>query len=223
MRTLYHMVTCPFSRSARLALGEKKLEFDPIIENIWVEREEFIDLNSAGTLPVLVEESGLVISELYPLMEYLEEAYQGTPKLFEGTAATRVEIRRLCVWMNTKFFNEVYQKLVWEKVLKRHYLKQWADSSVLREGARSLKHHLQYLAILLEERDWLAGRMLTMADLVAAAHLSCIDFIGYINWDAHPVVKNWYACLKSRPSFRPLLLDHMTGVQPPAHYADLDF
>jgi glutathione S-transferase len=29
--------------------------------------------------------------------------------------------------------------------------------------------------------------------------------------------------MKSRPSFRPLLTDRVSGVTPPAHYADLDF
>ncbi len=35
--------------------------------------------------------------------------------------------------------------------------------------------------------------------------------------------KDWYARIKSRPSFRPLLQDQVPGVTPPAHYADLDF
>jgi hypothetical protein len=29
--------------------------------------------------------------------------------------------------------------------------------------------------------------------------------------------------IKSRPSFRPILADHIPGVPPPKHYADLDF
>ena len=35
--------------------------------------------------------------------------------------------------------------------------------------------------------------------------------------------KDWYARVKSRPGFRPLLADRVSGVTPPTHYADLDF
>jgi glutathione S-transferase len=44
-----------------------------------------------------------------------------------------------------------------------------------------------------------------------------------VPWDAHEPAKEWYARIKSRPSFRTILADHIPGVPPPAHYADLDF
>jgi glutathione S-transferase len=36
-------------------------------------------------------------------------------------------------------------------------------------------------------------------------------------------VKEWYARMKSRPSFRGVLADRVPGTSPPAHYDDLDF
>ena len=50
-----------------------------------------------------------------------------------------------------------------------------------------------------------------------------VDYIGDVPWDRHAGAKDWYARVKSRPSFRPLLSDQFPGVTPPAHYADLDF
>ena len=35
--------------------------------------------------------------------------------------------------------------------------------------------------------------------------------------------REWYARVKSRPCFRPLLADHLPGMPPPRHYANLDF
>jgi glutathione S-transferase len=64
---------------------------------------------------------------------------------------------------------------------------------------------------------------LTLADLMAAAQLSAIDYLGDVPWDAHEGAKDWYARLKSRPSFRALLADNLPGAPPPPHYADLDF
>ena len=42
-------------------------------------------------------------------------------------------------------------------------------------------------------------------------------------WDQHELAREWYARIKSRPSFRPILADHVPGLPPPKHYADLDF
>ena len=97
------------------------------------------------------------------------------------------------------------------------------DARGLRQGREALRHHLAELEELLKGRDWLAGRRMTQADLIAAAHLSVMDYFGEMPWASFPALKAWYAPIKSRPSFRPLLTDRFPGVAPPVHYADLDF
>jgi len=77
--------------------------------------------------------------------------------------------------------------------------------------------------VLTDKWTWLAGPVLTLADLMAAAQLSAIDYLGDVPWDDHEGAKDWYARLKSRPSFRQILSDHVPGVAPPKHYPDLDF
>ena len=69
----------------------------------------------------------------------------------------------------------------------------------------------------------MAGNSLSQADLAAAAHLSCLDYLGDVPWNDVPAAKDWYMRIKSRPSFRPLLADQIRGVRPPQSYADLDF
>ena len=97
------------------------------------------------------------------------------------------------------------------------------DGGALRAGYANLKPHLDYLGWLSETRTWLAGSSLSLADLAAAAHLSALDYIGDVDWSQSEAAKDWYARVKSRPSFRPLLLERVSGVTPPAHYSDLDF
>jgi glutathione S-transferase len=82
---------------------------------------------------------------------------------------------------------------------------------------------MEYLGYLAESRKWLGGTNLSLADFAAAAHLSALDFAGEVDWSVSAAAKDWYARIKSRPSFRPILADRMAGVTPPAHYADLDF
>ena len=75
----------------------------------------------------------------------------------------------------------------------------------------------------MSRRRWLAGDEFSLADIAAAAHLSVIDYLGDVPWERHEAARDWYARIKSRPSFRPLLADYIAGVPPPKHYADLDF
>ena len=76
---------------------------------------------------------------------------------------------------------------------------------------------------LLDQRRWLAGNEMTLADFTAAAHLSCLDYNGDVDWNRSEVVKDWYAKIKSRPAFRSLLADHVPGFTPKPHYSNLDF
>jgi glutathione S-transferase len=50
-----------------------------------------------------------------------------------------------------------------------------------------------------------------------------VDFLGDVPWEENETAKLWYARLKSRPAFRPLLADRLPGFCPNPIYADLDF
>ena len=56
MLTLFHHPVCPHSRFVRLALGEYGLQVRLVGERVWERREEFLILNAAGAIPVLITE-----------------------------------------------------------------------------------------------------------------------------------------------------------------------
>ena len=56
MLTLIHHPLCPRSRYVRLILGEYGIEARLLEERFWERREEFLLLNPAGEIPVLVAE-----------------------------------------------------------------------------------------------------------------------------------------------------------------------
>jgi glutathione S-transferase len=222
MRLLYHLPLSPFARKVRLALAEKRIPFDLRIERVWERRPEFLQMNPACTVPVLVEENGLAIADSWAICEYLDEAYPETP-LLGRSLAERAEVRRLLAWMDQRFHADVTRNLLHEKQMKRLLGQGGPDAAALRAGYANLGPHLDYLAWLVETRPWLAGPALTLADLAAAAHLSALDYLGDVDWSLSEPVRDWYARVKSRPSFRPLLADRVSGLPPAAHYADLDF
>jgi glutathione S-transferase len=224
-RTLHHFPLDPFSRQARLALGEKRLPFREVVERYWERPESLNALNPSGLTPVLVEMRGadkLVLCETRALLEHLEEQYPD-PALLSPDPSERAEARRLVQWFDRKFDYEVNGLLLHEKMEKRLLGLGSPDPGALRAGREALKGHLAYMDELLHGRDWLAGERLSLADFAAASHLSVIDYMGEVPWDQAPAVRIWYAKIKSRPCFRPLLGDRQPGLPPSAHYHDLDF
>jgi glutathione S-transferase len=221
---LYNHPLDPASRRVRLALAEKNVACDLILEKPWEPSPLLLGLNPTGETPVLViEQDGerLVLSDAQAICEYLEETHAGT--LLGKNPADRAETRRLIGWFDHKMKAEVSDLLIGEKALKRLRGQGEPDSAVIRAGCANIRGHLEYIGWLTERRNWLAGDILTLADLCAGAHLSVIDYLGDVPWDAFPLAKEWYARLKSRPAFRGILGDHIPGFPPPRHYADLDF
>jgi glutathione S-transferase len=106
---------------------------------------------------------------------------------------------------------------------KRLVSRESPDTRVLREAMRIANGHLDYVDYLLDHRRWIAGAGLSLADFAAAAHLSVIDYLGALDWRGHKQTKDWYAVMKSRPAFRPLLGERMEVIVPPAHYDKVDF
>jgi len=222
MRVLHHLWLSAPCRKVRAALTEKKLAFELRIEPIWERRESFLALNPAGEVPVLAEDDGVAIAGHRAIVEYLEET-QPEPPLIAGDARARAEVRRLADWFDLKFAAEVTANLVGEKVMKRFLGTGEPSSSAIRAGLANIRVHLDYIGFLADRRPWLAGPVFGLADLAAAAHLSTVDYLGDVPWDAFPSAREWYARVKSRPSFRPILADRIPGLPPPPHYADLDF
>ncbi len=222
MRTLYHIFLSSHCRKVRVVLKEKRLDFELKVEKVWERRAEFLALNPAGQVPVLVEEDGTILCDSGVISEYLEEVHP-EPMLIGPTPQMRAEVRRLSAWFDHKFSSEVTQNLVGEKMMKRFLGLGQPNSDAIRAGIQNIRYHLDYVSYLTERRNWLAGDDFSLADIAAGAQISTVDYIGDVPWDQHPRAREWYARLKSRPSFRPLLADHIPGAPPPAHYADLDF
>jgi glutathione S-transferase len=230
MLTLYHHPCCPHSRFARLALGEHGLSPQLQEERVWERRNEFLILNPAGTTPVLVEEGHPGIPGAAIIAEYLDETHgaeRGERRLLPRTLEGRVEVRRLMSWFNEKFFDEVSAPLVMERFYKRQMKSEQGggapDTDSMRAARSNIRYHLAYIGWLLGARDWLAGERLSYADLAAAAQLSVVDYLGDVPWHEDETAKNWYARVKSRPCFRPILAETVAGIPPAIHYHDLDF
>ena len=230
MLTLFQHPFCPHSRFVRLVLNEYGLDAYIVDEKTWERREEFLMLNPAGTTPVLVAEGHPPVPGAAIIAEYIDETAGdeiGARRLLPPEPEKRIEVRRLASWFNNKFFEEVSGPLVMERCYKRYIPHEQGggspDTDAIRAARTNIRYHLAYIGWLVRERDCLAGNQLSLADLAAAAHLSAVDYLGDVPWNEDEAAKIWYARVKSRPSFRPILAEVMPGIPASKTYADLDF
>lgn len=224
MKRLIHWTFDPQARTVRLALGEKGMPFEDMPSPPWQPNREIQTLAPGASGVALIHranEARYTAVGATAICEYLEEADQSV-RLLPRLAEDRAETRR--VWrLSEDMFLEARQSLLRERIAIAHSRAHSPDSIALRTGAHALRGAMTFFNHLAEIRGFLAGRSLSLADLSVAAHLSCFDYFGDVPWDGAPDLRSWYSRMKSRPSFRPLLSDTLSGTRPAAHYADLDF
>ena len=224
MTRLYHWCLDPAGRLVRLCLAEKGIGFESVESSPWSPHPDIPRFAPGAVAPALVQEGAagqIVAIGTRAICEYLEEATEGA-HLLPLHPGERAEARRLWAWVE-EGFEEVTDKLLTERVMQWVRRDRQPDSEKLRRGAHTLRGRLTFLNAMVETHGFVAGRHMSLADLAAAAHLSACDYFGDVQWDAVPDLRTWYARLKSRPSFRPLLADRLEAVRPSPHYANLDF
>lgn len=187
-------------------------------ENPWEKRDEFMEINPVGQVPVLVD-NRFIIADSGAICEYLEETHSGTSRLFGSSLMMRSKVRALINWFDNKFYNEVTKYIISEKVI----LNRNPDSRFLHAARNNLTYHIEYIEYLINKNVWLATDKFTLADITLASHISVIDYAGSFPWEKTKTIKEWYSIVKSMPCFREVLFDRMSGLTPPQHYAELDF
>lgn len=205
-------------------MAEKRLDFELRYEAPWSPSEDLLDVNVLGRIPVLIDINGNSIFGPCAIREYLEELYPET-NLIGSDDSSRAEARRIADWFSFSFVLDVYDPIITEKITKRFAknIDKTPNPAITRAAMSKFSIHLDYLSWLIDRRNWLAGKDFSIADIYAAAFLSVLDYLGFVPWEKYEAVKNWYARIKSRPSFRNILQDHLSQIPPSKEYSNLDF
>ncbi len=223
MYILYHHPICPFSRKIRMHLAAKEINFELVLEDASKKRKEFIALNPRAEVPVLLDNK-LPISDSSVIVEFLEEKYPDSKNIIGSTIEEKAEARRLQAWFDDRFYDEVTRPILFERYFSRFLVQNHApDSDILRAARRNLSTHFNYIQSLLEQKKYLAGEKVTIADIAAAAQISTLDYFGDINWLHFATVKEWYSLVKSHKFFSEILKDRVSGISPAECYSNLDF
>lgn len=224
MKRLYHWTMDPSARAVRLALGELRHDVSYVLSPPQKPHEDVARLAPGAFGVAYIDQGGhgrVIAIGVRAILEYLQEA-TSSPVILPALPEDRAEARRIWEWIDIRFA-EVGGSLLQERLRQSISRNHQPDSNALRRGAHALRGAMTFLNALTELRPFLAGRSLTVADLVAAGYLSAFDYFGDVQWETVPDLRDWYSRIKSRPSFRPLLSDVIGGARPVPHYSDIDF
>ena len=222
MYKLFYLPLHTLSRAAKVVLAEKKIESLTINEPIWKRRIDFLKINPEGSLPVIIDINGKVIVGVLNLVEYLDDTKVGD-NLIGKDPEKKLEVRRIFRWIESKMHKEVVENIIEERVFKKIMGKGGPSSEALKVGRINLENHLKYFEWILNKRTYLAGEFFSAADILYAATLSSLDYLGEVKWEKFAYSKKWYAHIKSRPSFRELLNEKIYDISPSKNYKNLDF
>ncbi len=194
----------PNPRLVRMFMAEKGMEVpDPIeIDILGGEnrRAPYTDLNPGGQLPTLLLDDGTALAETVAICEYLEEIRPEPPLIGatpEQRAVTRMWTRRIELNITEPLANgfRYAEGLAMFKDRMR----------VIPEAADGLKaiarEKLEWLdAQLSDGRPCIAGKRLSLADLVLYAFLDFATGVGQARDPANKHVAAWFERVNSRPS-----------------------
>lgn len=212
---------CPLSRQIRIYLDELNLEVSTVKETYREQNEDFFSSNQSLIMPVVMFGKEIIVG-YYAITEFLNENFCNF-YLMPNSIEQKTKVREKIYWFNEKFYREVSGVILEEKMIRLLKRQGAPRSEYIRAAKANLFLHFKYLTSCLNNHSYLTSEQLTCADIAAASHISTIDYFGEIKWDNFWVIKNWYAVIKSRPSFRSLLQDHIAGFIPYKDYTNLDF
>ena len=221
MITLYHYYLCSSSRYIRLILEEHKISYQTQLENYWKPQNDFLELNPAGHLPVLVNEENFPVIGANACVEYIKDL-ELRSNFFVENYKEKAEINRLVHWFEVIFKKEVFDPIIYEKVYSRIVENITPNSENIRAALQNLDFHIQYFNYLLNNKNYFIKDELTYLDFLAAANFSVLDYLGLLNLKSNENIREWYFKLKSRPSFRTLLKDQIVGLNPHENYKNMD-
>jgi glutathione S-transferase len=218
------------AQKVRLCLAEKGLEWEDRHMDLRGgehQQDWYVKLNRRAVVPTLVHD-GVAIQESNVINEYIDEQFPSPPLMPKtpfGRAQVRLWTKQLdedihdsCIAILSFGLAFRYQYLergeagkalleqipnIFKRERRRDVIDKGLDSMHFRVAVARMEQLLNEMQEALSQHAWLADENYTIADaaftpyIVRLEHLNILQMI-----DSRPKVVNWYARIKSRPSYQ---------------------
>lgn len=193
----------PNPRMVRMFMAEKGFEVPKVeidLRGGENRKEPYLKVNPSGQCPALELDDGSVLAEITAICEYVDEKKKDTPSLIGDTAEERAKTR---MWVRRIDLNIVEPAANGFRFAEGLKIFQ-SRIRCIPEAAEGLKatakDKLAWLDGLMGSSPFIAGKKLTMADILLFAF---VDFMKAVGQPLDPANKNlsaWYERMKARPS-----------------------
>jgi glutathione S-transferase len=178
--TLYDADRCPYCARVRIALAEKRIEYETVEVDLDDRPAWIYEKNPLGRVPVL-EEDTFLLAESAVIDEYLDDRYPDPP-LWPADPADRA-LGRMLVFR----FDE----------LSRPYYAVRRGEDAARER---LDAALATLDAVLQEQEFLSGREFGLADIAYVPWILRARDRMEVDLERFPALAEWVGRLEQRPS-----------------------
>ena len=158
----------PYARKVRIAMIEKGLPFEEVVDLPWNPDSAAPAHNPLGKIPVLLLDDGRSVYDSRVIIEFLE-TLDAPPTLIPAEPTARVEVRQI-----EALADGVCDAVVLT-VLEDHRRPGMQSGEWLARQRRKIEQGTAALARLLGGREFFVGEALTLADVAAGAALGYLD------------------------------------------------
>jgi glutathione S-transferase len=196
MLTLISSPTSPFARKVRIALAEKKIEYELVETSPWDAQSPVHAANPLGKVPVLTLDDGTQLFDSRVIAEYIDSV-SPVSRLIPEPTRQRIAVRK---W--EALADGVSDALVLAtQEGKRPVAKR--DVDYIARQRQKIDAGIAEMASELADRAWCNGEAYTLADIATGCTLGYVDLrLAEFDWrDRYPNLAKLVQKLGKRPAF----------------------
>ncbi len=188
----------PYARKVRVAMAEKKLDFELILDDIWASDAAILRSNPLGKVPCLVMEDGGAMFDSRVIVEYLD-TLSPVGKLIPPNGRERAEVK--CWEALADGVADAGGLVLMEKRFRPEEQRsaEWVNRQLGKVDAG-----LAAMSAGLKDKAYCTGNHFTLADVATGCVLGWLSFrFPEIDWrERHPSLGRLFDKLSERQSFR---------------------
>jgi glutathione S-transferase len=192
---IYGVPQSTYVRTVRMVCVEKSVVYR--LESLEMGQPSHLALHPWGKMPAL-RHGDLALFETAAIARYIDRAFPG-PRLVPESAMAEARMEQ---WISA-YIDYIYRPAA-RGVILRHFGFVPADDKERAIAAEATVKSLGTIESVLASSPWLAGDMLSLADLLVAPLLYWYRMLpeGEAIAGKFPAVERWYAAIEQRPSFQ---------------------
>lgn len=186
----------PYARKARVALLEKNILFETVIENPWIRETGIGNINPLGKVPALILDNGEVVHDSSVIAEYVD-TFSQPPQLLPADPLLRVTVKQI----------EAIADGVCDAVvlilLERYRSPELQSANWMSRQRKKVDAGIAELSQRLGEKEFFTAAGFSLAEISTACTLGYLDLrFAECAWRAgHGNLQRLFEKMSARPSF----------------------